>query len=213
MLKDDDDVRVFVAEGCRLPKNPKTIEAARKIGEYLGKKQYVYLQGCSEYGLMGVTYNEFIKYNKKVKLVDLSVVYFDSYRDGMVGERLPNQCLNTRLKTFADNTDIIVVLPGANGTVHEFVTFLEINRQYPHAYEIVLVNIDGYYDKLLEFYKVQEEEGLCTPGEFNDLVNVVDNVDDALELIHSYRRRPAVNRFIPAYLREKDKASYNSGNK
>lgn len=205
MVKDDVDVRVFVAEGCKLPKNPKTIEAARKIGEYLGKKQYVYLQGCSEYGLMGVTYNEFIKYNKKVKLVDLSVVYFDSYREDMIGERLESQCLNTRLKTFADNTDIIVVLPGANGTLHEFVTFLEISRQYPHAYEIVLVNIDGYYDKLLEFYKVQEEEGLCKPGEFEDLVNVVTSVDETIEIIRNYKRRPAVNRFIPAYMVEKKK--------
>ena len=203
MVKDDVDVRVFVAAGCKTPKNPKITEAARKMGEFLGKKQYVYLQGCNEKGIMGATYNEFIKYNTKVKLVDLSIVYFDSYREGMIGDRLSSRCLNTRLKNFADNTDVLVVFPGANGTLHEFATFFEINRQYPHAYEIILVNIDGFYDKLIEFYRVQEEEGLCHKGEFDDLVNVVGTVEEAIEIIRNYKRRPAVDRFIPKYKREK----------
>ncbi len=203
MVKDDVDVRVFVAAGCKLPQNENIIKAARVIGEFLGKRQYAYLQGCNEKGLMGVTYNEFIKYNKKVKLVDLSVVYFDSYREGMVGERMSSKCLNTRLKTFADNTDILVVLPGANGTVHEFTTFFEINRQYPHAYEIILVNIDGFYDKLLEFYREQEKQGLCHEGEFDDLVNVVTSAEEVIEIIKNYKKRPAVDRFIPKYKKEK----------
>lgn len=203
MIKDDADVRVFVAAGCRMPKNVKIIEAAKRLGEFLGKRKYAYLQGCSEYGLMGATYNEFVKYNEKVKLVDLSVVYLDSYREGMIGERLSSRCLNSRLKTFADNTDIIVVLPGANGTLHEFVTFFEMSRQYPHAYEIILVNIDGYYDKLLDFYKVQEDSDLCDSGEFDELVNVVTNIDEAIEIIKNYKKVPVADRFIPAYQKEK----------
>ena len=203
MLKDDPNVRVFVAAGCKTPNDMDIIDAARVLGEFLGKRKYTYLQGCNERGIMGATYNEFIKYNDQVKLVDLSVVYFDSYREGMVGERLSSNCLNTRLKTFADNTDILVVLPGANGTLHEFTTFFELNRQYPNAYEIILVNINGFYDKLLEFYRVQESQDLCHEGEFDSLVNVVSNIDEAIEIIKNYKKRPAVNRFLPKYKREK----------
>ncbi len=193
-IKDDKDVRVFVAEGCRLPKNKNIVEAARKIGEYLGKRQYVYLQGCNEFGLMGVTYNEFIKYNDKVRLVDLDVVYINNYREDMVGDHIPCAHLNNRLQTFAENTDVLVVLPGANGTLHEFTTFYEINRMYPNAYEIILVNIDHFFDKLLDFYKEQAKEDLCDENEFAEQVNVVTSADEAIELIKNYKRRSGVSR-------------------
>ena len=76
-MKDDKDVRVFVAEGCRLPKNKNFVDAAKKIGEYLGKRQYVYLQGCNEFGLMGATYNEFVKYQSRRKVIKaIMTVYF-----------------------------------------------------------------------------------------------------------------------------------------
>ncbi len=193
-MKDDKDVRVFVAEGCRLPKNKNFIDAAKRIGEYLGKRQYVYLQGCNEFGLMGATYNEFVKYNNKVKLVDLDVVYVDNYRENMVGDRIQCKHLNNRLQTFADNTDVIVILPGANGTLHEFTTFYEINRMYPNAYEIILVNIDHFFDSLLDFYKHQAQEDLCDEEEFEEQVRVVTSVDEAIELIKNYKRRPATER-------------------
>ena len=38
MVKDDVDVRVFVAAGCKTPKNPQITEAAKIIGEYLGHR-------------------------------------------------------------------------------------------------------------------------------------------------------------------------------
>lgn len=203
-IRENKDVRVFVAEGSRMAKNPHIVEAAAKIGEYLGKHQYVYLQGCNEQGLMGVTYKEFIKYNKKTKLVDLNVVYFDNYHEGMIGERIPAKCLNTRLKVFADNTDVIVVLPGANGTLHEFATFFEINRMYPGAYEIILVNIDGFYDHLIDFIRVQEDEGLCMPGEFDERVKVVTSAEETVECIRTYRRKPVSERFVSGYIPAKE---------
>lgn len=195
-MLDDKDVRVFVAEGSRLPKNKNFIKAAKKIGEYLGKRKYVYLQGCNEFGLMGATYKEFIKYNDKVKLVDLDVVYVDNYNEDMIGTHISCQHLNNRLQKFADNTDILVVLPGANGTLHEFTTFYELNRMYPNAYEIVLLNMDHYYDKLLEFYKIQAQEELCDEGEFEQQVNVVTTVEEVIEIIKNYKRRPAKERLV-----------------
>ena len=195
-MNDDIDVRVFVAEGSRLPKNKKFIKAAKQIGEYLGKRKYVYLQGCNEYGLMGATYNEFIKYNDKARLVDLNVVYFDNYHEDMVGDRIKCSNLNNRLQTFADNTDILVVLPGANGTVHEFTTFFEINRMYPNAYEIILLNMDHFYDKLIEFYDVMAEQDLCDGNEFREQVRVVTTVEEVIDLIKNYKRRPAVERLV-----------------
>ena len=207
-LKDSKDVRVFVAEGCRMPKNPNITKAAEQIGDYLGRHKYAYLQGCNEEGLMGVTYKAFIKNSNKAKLVDLNVVYVDNYREGMVGEHINSKCLNTRLKVFADNTDIIVVLPGANGTLHEFATFFELNRMYPGAYEIILVNIDGYYDNLIKFIRKAEREGLCVKGEFNERVRVVTSADEACYLIKTYKSRPVKERmvsgYVPSKLNQKD---------
>lgn len=202
-LKDSKDVRVFVAEGCRMPNNPNIVKAAEQIGDYLGRHKYAYLQGCNEDGLMGVTYRAFIKNNNKAKLVDMNVVYVDNYHEDMVGEHIDCKCLNTRLKVFADNTDVIVVLPGANGTLHEFATFFEINRMYPGAYEIILVNIDGYYDDLINFMRKAEDENLCVKGEFDERVRVVTSADEVCYLIKTYKRRPVKERLVSRYVPSK----------
>lgn len=198
MPRKKQDLNVFVAEGCRMPKNPNIIEAARKIGEYLGKHQYVYLQGCSEKGLMGVTYKEFAKYNTKAKLVNLDVVYMENVED-MVGEHISTNCLNSRLKVFADNTDVIVVLPGANGTLQEFTTFLEINRMYRGAYKIIVVNIDGFFDNLFMFYRDMEDMGLAVRGEFEDRIKIVTSADSAIEIIKNYKKKTEYEKFKGKY--------------
>ena len=58
------------------------------------------------------------------------------------------------------------------------------------------VNMDHYYDKLLEFYKIQAQEELCDEGEFEQQVNVVTTVEEVIEIIKNYKRRPAKERLV-----------------
>ena len=180
------EINVFVPAGSFTPHDQNMLKEAEKLGEFLGKNGYTYVQGLNKNGLMGATYNGFVKYSDKIKYHMWSL--FGDCKE-LVGIRYMHNNLNDRLEGFFKDTDIVIVLPGGNGTMHEFVTFLEHSRYYRTHYKIILVNYKGFYNGFLHQISKQIKEGLFPEYEFEKVVTVVKNVDEAISQI------PPLSRF------------------
>jgi uncharacterized protein (TIGR00730 family) len=68
--------------------------------------------------------------------------------------------MHTRKRLMGELADAFLVLPGGFGTFEELFEVLAWQTLKLHAKPVILVNIAGFYDKMLEFLDVCEREGM-----------------------------------------------------
>lgn len=79
-----------------------------------------------------------------------------------------------------------VALAGGYGTIEEVMEMVTWNQLGIHSMPIVLVNIDGYWDGLLQWVKNSVKEGYV--GESNaDILVEVKDTDEVLDALKAYR--------------------------
>lgn len=79
-----------------------------------------------------------------------------------------------------------VALAGGYGTIEEVMEMVTWNQLGIHACPIVLVNIDGYWDGLLQWVRKSVEEGFVGAGNKGILVEV-KRAEDVVEALRRYR--------------------------
>ena len=72
-----------------------------------------------------------------------------------------------RAEKIYENSDIIIFLDGGTGTLSEFCSFLNNKIETDDKKkELVLVNFDGVYDKIIDDLRRRYKEGLASKGEY-----------------------------------------------
>jgi len=79
-----------------------------------------------------------------------------------------------------------VALAGGYGTIEEVMEMVTWNQLGIHACPIVLVNIDGYWDGLLQWVRNSVEEGFVGAGN-QDILVEVKRAEDVVEALRRYR--------------------------
>lgn len=79
-----------------------------------------------------------------------------------------------------------VALAGGYGTMEEVMEMVTWNQLGIHKIPIIVVNINGYWDGLLELVKNSVREGFVSPGQANILVEV-SSTDDVVEALRQYQ--------------------------
>ena len=137
--------------------------------------------GCSQKGLMGIAYNEFL--NNKRKIIGVcNEMYIDDLEGLKVDEINHVKCLEESNKLLGELSDIILILPGSFGTLAEFIDLLEEKRAGIHNKEIIIFNINGFYDDLINmFSKINKD--VSKKYDFNSLCKVFTTADDIVEYL------------------------------
>ena len=162
--------RVFVCAGMGLAKNENINLQAKELGRVLGQdKSITYVQGGSDEGLMGETLKEFLKYSSNVEFY-IPEAYYDYNLPtllDLVGKE-NFKAYKTHGETGRLNVvkscDHIIVLPGGTGTLLELLYCNETLRSGEHSNKLTLLNIDGYFDGLLQQIKTNVEQGISKPS-------------------------------------------------
>ena len=81
-------------------------------------------------------------------------------------------------------SDSCVALPGGLGTLEEFFEFWDASKLNISSKPIGLLNINNYYDKLLEFIDLSVKQGFIKIKNL-DLVQVSSSPDELIELLSS----------------------------
>lgn len=174
--------RIFVAAGMGIPKNKNIAKQARELGKMLAShKDVVYVQGGSLKGIMGYTLKAYVKQSKKIELV-IPHTYYDNDAPELK-EYLGRGIFNAK-KTKGETGRLevlkkcnpIIVLPGGTGTLEELLYCNETKRSGECKSTVYVVNIDGFYNGLLQQIQTNIEQGLSKPSSIK--VQFVDNVKD-----------------------------------
>ena len=146
------------------------------MGRALGERGIGVVYGAGGIGLMGVLADAVLENGGEItgvipdKLMDMEVAH-----EGITELRVV-RTMHERKALMAELSDGFIALPGGLGTLEEtmeMITWLQLGY---HAKPVGLLNIRGYYDPLLAFFRHMNEEGFISEKILDSFT-----VDDAPE--------------------------------
>ena len=161
-------------------------ETTKLLAQKLAQKKINIVYGGSLQGLMGVISNESLRLNNKV----IGVITHD-----LVSKEIENKnitqiyrvdTMNQRKEKMAELADAFIAIPGGYGTLEEIFDVITSAQIGYHKKPCAFLNINGYYDKLLEFLKNSVKEGFIAK-DYVDMLIVSDDIDEILEKISTYK--------------------------
>lgn len=172
---------------CGSRKGNSTIfeTAARALAQEMVKRDQTLVYGAGRVGLMGVIADEMLSGNKEVigiipqKLVDREVAHTGCT------ELIIVETMRDRKWLMAEQGDGFIAMPGGIGTLEELFEIMTLNQLHYIQKPLGLYNVNGYYDKLIDFLKHGMEQGFLYP-EQEGLLIVSDDPSELLDRMAAY---------------------------
>ena len=164
------------AEGVRVVYR----EAAEELGRKLAQRGIGLIYGGAKVGLMGAVAGATLAAGGRVVgviphlLVDKEIAH-----DGL-SELHVVDTMHTRKRLMGEMADAFLTLPGGFGTFEELFEVLAWQTIKLHTKPVVLLNVAGFYDTMLAFLDVCEQEGMLRGNK--DRLLIANDVDEALRL-------------------------------
>jgi uncharacterized protein (TIGR00730 family) len=181
--------RIAIYCGSATPPNPVYIEAARAVGRGLAERGIGLVYGGGKLGLMGAVADAALEAGGEViGVIPTALVNAEVAHRGLT-ELHVVETMHERKARFVELADGFVNLPGGTGTMDELWEAMSWAQLGYHSDPIGLLNVAGYYDKLVEFWQHMGSVGFVRP-QHQQMLLVSDDLDVLLTLMDSYE--PAV---------------------
>lgn len=93
--------------------------------------------------------------------------------------------MHTRKMAMVEKSDAFIAMPGGLGTLDETFEILTWKYLNLHEKPVILGNINGYWDKMIEQIDHMIKVGY-TPVHHRDMFDVANSVDEIINYINSY---------------------------
>ncbi len=127
------------------------ISAAGRLGKCLAEAGIAIAYGGGSHGLMGAVANAALEAGGEVHgVIPEFLTRVEKGHQGLTSLEVVND-MHTRKARMLERSDAVITLPGGCGTFEELFEVMTLKRLGQYLGPIVLVNTNGYYDKLLDF--------------------------------------------------------------
>ena len=109
-------------------------------------------------------------------------MYKDDLKNLEIDEVHMVKSLEESNRLLPELSDMIILLPGAYGTLSEFMCLLEEKRTGIHNKDIIIFNINGFYDELIDMFN-KIYNNVSNKYNFKELVKVFNTADEIIEYI------------------------------
>ncbi|AQR74877.1 TIGR00730 family Rossman fold protein [Sphingomonas sp. LM7] len=177
--------RLAVYCGSATPADPVYIEAARIVGRSLAERGIGLVYGGGRLGLMGAVADSALEAGGEViGVIPTALVNAEVAHRGLTELHVVDT-MHERKARFTELADGFVNLPGGTGTMDELWEALSWAQLGYHADPIGLLNIAGYYDKLIEFWEHMGTVGFLRP-QHQGLLLIDDHLDGLLDQMAAF---------------------------
>jgi len=152
--------------------------AAREIGATIAKRGWRLVYGAGDIGLMGSVAQQTIAAGGEVFGVIPEHLLNREIAERHNSPFVVTENMHERKKVMFMNCDALVVLPGGAGSLDEFFEVLTWRQIGLHEKPIFLLNIDGYWDKLIELIDHIIDQGFADES----LKSYFETVDDTAQM-------------------------------
>ena len=169
-------------------------EAARQMGLALVRRRIGLVYGGGNIGLMGVIADTVLESGGEVigvipcALEEKEVAHAGLTKLHVVGS------MHERKALMAELSDGFISLPGGFGTFEEFCEVITWSQLGIHAKPCGLLNVEGYYDALINLFDTGVEERFIRP-EHRRIVLVDTNPERLLDQMRDFRA-PQVGKWL-----------------
>lgn len=175
---------VYCSSRAQLP--PVYLEAAIAIGEQIGRRGGKLIYGGCSVGLMKILADATRDSGGRVIGVLPQFLHEQGIGDSTADELIITPGMRERKAAMEDRADAFLVLPGGFGTLEEFFEILTLKQLNYHSKPIVLLNVFGFYDPLVDLFEHIYRANFAR-AVYRDLYYVSDTVEAAFTYIDTYR--------------------------
>ena len=165
--------------GSRTGADGKFAAAAAAVGEWIGRQGGQLVYGGGNNGLMGVMATAALAAGGRVVGVIPHALVEKEWAKMDCTELHVVDNMHERKRMMAERADAFLALPGGIGTFEEFFEVWTWRQLGYHDKPVGLLNLDGYYDSLLEFLGTSVEQGFMSDWQM-DLVRVEQDLSTLL---------------------------------
>ena len=154
---------VAVFCGSSFGTDPAFAEAARALGDGLGRRGVRLVYGGAQVGLMGVAAQAALDAGGRVLGVVPGFLKRLELAHEHLTELVVTETLHERKAAMADAADAFVVLPGGFGTFDELIEIITWRRLGLHDKPIAVCNVAGWADPAAALFRTIVALGFATP--------------------------------------------------
>ncbi len=157
-----------------------------ELAELMVENNFQLVNGGSKVGLMGLMARRV----KEMGGTSIGVIPQLIYDKGLACYSTENlivtKDMRERKEKLSKFADAFIALPGGFGTLEELLEVMTLKQLEVHQKPIVIMNINGFYDKLLEQFSVFYKKDFAR-SDYSRLYFVAENAKEAVEYIKNYQ--------------------------
>jgi uncharacterized protein (TIGR00730 family) len=178
--------RLCVFCGSSHGNSPAFEAAACELGEAIAARGIELVYGGSHVGLMGVVADAALARGGKVIGVLPRFMADKELAHKEVTQLHLVDTMHERKQVMAGLAEGFVALPGGFGTFEEIFEAMTWGQLHLHAYPCAFLNVDGYYDSLMEFLRGSVANGFVRREQFEALI-FARSVNELLARLAEFR--------------------------
>jgi len=165
--------------GSRNGTKPAYSDAAKRFGTLLAEENWRLVYGAGDIGLMGeVARAAQIAGGETFGVIPVHLVRREVGKTDLT-HFVITETMHERKKVMIMNADAVVILPGGPGSLDELFEALTWRQLGLHDKPIVVLNVDGYWDRLRDLVDHTISHGFAGSS-LSDFITWVDTPDAAI---------------------------------
>lgn len=147
---------VYCASSTQI--NPRYFEATNRLGKILTKAGLSVVFGGGSTGLMGKLADSMLEAGGKITGVIPQFMCDEDWHHNELTELIVVETMHERKEKMARMADAVIALPGGCGTFEELMEVITWKQLGIFTKPIVILNMDGYYNPLIDMLHRAVEE-------------------------------------------------------
>ena len=179
-------MRITVFCGANNGKSELYIKNATELGEWIADNNHTLVYGGGKIGLMGVIADTVLENRGEVIGIMPQFLVDREISHTGITEFIIVDDMSDRKTKLVDFGDVFIALPGGPGTLEEISQVISWVRVGKKDAPCILMNVDGYYDFLEQYFDKMVAEGFLT---IEDRKNTLftDNIEEMERFIFNYK--------------------------
>ena len=176
------NVCVYSASSTKIA--PVYFAVAEELGRLLASRGINLINGAGSIGLMGATSNATLAAGGTVTGVIPRFMVEQNWHHSGLTQLIETETMHERKQLMANLSDGVIALPGGCGTLEELLEIITWKQLGLYLKPIVVLNINGYFNPLLEMLQRAVEENFMR-REHQAIWQVATSAEEAIQLLYT----------------------------
>ena len=176
------NVCVYSASSTKIA--PAYFAVAEELGQLLAMRDINLINGAGSIGLMAATSNACLAAGGTVTGVIPRFMVEQGWQHKNLTQLIETETMHERKQIMAEMSDGVIALPGGCGTMEELLEIITWKQLGIYLNPIIILNIDGFYNPLLEMLQRAIDGNFMRP-EHQNIWQVATSAQQTIELLYT----------------------------